>query len=90
MTIDGTELLTEESATAEDTLLALFLYDANENGETDEDPVAIFGVIPFLNGTDIHVPAGDPQSVTLNFNDRIIRTRNWSTGLDGPIIVVYR
>ena len=82
--------MTAESATADDTLLALFLYDANENGETDGDAVAIFGVIPFLNGTDIHIPAGEPESVTLTFNGRTIRTRNWSTGLDGPIIVVFR
>jgi hypothetical protein len=89
LTIDGTELLTPESATAEDTLLALFLYDTNENGETDGEPAEIFGVIPFLNGTDIHIPAGAPQSVTLTFNERVIRTRNWSTGLDGPIIAVF-
>lgn len=89
LTIDGTELLTAESATVEDTLLALFLYDVNENGETDGDPAAIFGVIPFLNGTDIHIPAEEPQSVTLIFNERVIRTRNWSTGLDGPIIAVF-
>ncbi|MDP6942964.1 MAG: hypothetical protein QF464_02345, partial [Myxococcota bacterium] len=90
LTLGETELLTDESATADDTLLALFLYDANENGETDGTPSAIFGLIPFLNGTDIHIPAGEPQSVTLTYNERVIRMRNWSTGLDGPIVVVFR
>jgi len=90
LTIDGTELLTTETATAQDTLIALFLYDANENGESDVEPAALFGVIPFLNGMDIHIPAGAPQTVTLNFNQRILKIRNWSTGLDGPIIAVFR
>lgn len=90
LTFGETELLTTESATADDTLLALFLFDANENGESDWSPAVTFGFIPFLNGTDVHIPAGEAESVAFTFNGRVIKTRNWSTGLDGPIIVVFR
>ena len=90
LTNNGFELLTADSAKPEDTLLALFLYDVNENGETDGEPAALFSVLPFLNGLDVHIPSGDPESVPLVFNGRALNIRNWSTALDGPVIAVFR
>lgn len=54
--VDGNETLTEETAAAEDTTIAVFLFDGNENLESELTVVGLFATFPFLAGLDIALP----------------------------------
>jgi pimeloyl-ACP methyl ester carboxylesterase len=58
MMVDGHEVLTPETAAAEDTTIALFLFDENENLESELTVVGLFAAFPFLSGLDVALPEG--------------------------------
>ena len=50
--VDGQTITTEEMASAGATTIASFYYDANDNGESDAEPAALFKSFTFLAGYD--------------------------------------
>ncbi|MFH2009201.1 MAG: alpha/beta fold hydrolase [bacterium] len=89
LTVNGVELATEELAQPEDTTIAMFLYDDNENGMSDEAPIPIFNSIAFLNGMDLFFQAVTPDSITVDYNGRRLNVPNWPSASDGVIITVF-
>ena len=67
LTVDGHETLTDETAAPEDTTIAVFLFDDNENLESDLTVVGLFATFPFLAGLDVALPAGP---IRIELDDR--------------------
>jgi len=89
ITINGIELLTEDTAAVEDTTIALFVYDVDADGETDATPDPTFEGFPFLAGYDVHLPAGDDQTIEVVYNDRTLRARALRPGEEGVTVSVF-
>jgi pimeloyl-ACP methyl ester carboxylesterase len=89
LTVNGVEMATELVASAEETLIALFLFDENGNGETDGTRVELFNALPFLEGLDYYLQADEPETIEIIRNGRILRARNWPSETDGGLIVVF-
>jgi hypothetical protein len=89
--LDGEEqLATEDVADPENTTIALFMYDDNENSSSDFEIIEDFSSFPFLNGLDVYFdtePAG--ASSTINYNDRTLSTPHWNTAEDGVSILIF-
>lgn len=88
LTLDGLELSREETTDASNTTIALFLYDANGNGETDDTIVDAFASFPFFAGVDIRL-AGDRGTSELAWNDRLLRFPRLPADEEGAIVVVF-
>ncbi|MBM76216.1 MAG: hypothetical protein CMK59_12505 [Proteobacteria bacterium] len=66
--IESEEVITESRASADQTLIALFHYDNNEDLMADEDP-ALFEFFPFLNAMDQPLLSSGPP-VEISFNGK--------------------
>lgn len=89
MRANGTELSTPEFASEENTTIAFFLYDGNNDGQTNGNAVGLFGNFPFLSGIDVFFPAAQPESIELTFAGRTMRVRNWPSAAEGVTIAVF-
>ncbi|MEE2643415.1 MAG: alpha/beta fold hydrolase, partial [Myxococcota bacterium] len=88
LTLDGQELLTEASASAENTSIALFVFDIDRDDEPGGTS-AIFDMFPFLAAIDLPITASEGEFMTLDFNGRrLILPR--SPGDEGILIAVYQ
>ena len=69
LTLNGQELLNEETASAENTSIALFVFDIDGDNETGgRSP--LFEMFPFLAAIDQPLPVSDTQPIELNYNGR--------------------
>ncbi|MCL4233362.1 MAG: alpha/beta fold hydrolase [Deltaproteobacteria bacterium] len=88
--VDGYELSTEEITPAERTAIAIFYFDANDNGETDAEPAGgLFSGFPFLAGFDLFVDTETDRAIEMEFNGRTMAVRNWPSASDGASIAVF-
>ncbi len=88
--VDGYELSTEEITPAERTAIAIFYFDADDNGETDAEPAGgLFSGFPFLAGFDLFVGTETERAVEMEFNGRTMAVRNWPSASDGASIAVF-
>ena len=69
--------------------LAIFLYDSNNNKISDVTSVPLFDVVQSLKGADFYFPTLLPESITFEFNGRILRTRNWPSSTEGVSVALY-
>jgi len=87
LTLDGVELLTEASASAENTSIALFLFDIDNDGQPGgQSP--LFDMFPFLAAIDVPMPVEDGEFMTLNFNGRILHMPK-APGSEGILVAVF-
>ena len=86
--VAGIEVLTDENAGRSDSIVGLFMYDDNTNGESELG--ALFSA-PFIVGTDVFMNASEPAWIELEWNDptngsgnTTMRIPNWpsSTALN--------
>jgi hypothetical protein len=87
LTLDGRELLTEQSASAANTSIALFLFDIDNDNEPGGQSV-LFDMFPFLAAVDVPMEAVDDEFMTLNFNGRILHLPK-APGSTGILIAVF-
>jgi hypothetical protein len=87
--IDGNILSTNTFCSADNTTIALFAYDANSNDVTNMTQIAAFSLFPFLNGADIFFQTASPASVTIEFNGRVQKLRNWKSNTEGVGVAVF-
>ena len=87
LTLDGQELLTEASASAENTSIALFVFDVDRDDEPGGSS-SIFDMFPFLSAIDLPIPAVEGEFITLDFNGRVLRLPR-SPSDEGILIAVY-
>lgn len=89
--VDGVEILTDENAGMTDRVIGMFMYDANENGETDLG--AVFGPSSFLVGTDVFMDASEPRFMAIEWTNEEGRTTtlkvpNWPSDQNLTSIVL--
>ena len=85
---DGRELLTEENASADQTTIALFIFDIDGDGKAGGRS-ALFDTFPFLTAVDIPLAAMPRTSFTLDFNGRQL-TLPRDPASTGPLIAIFR
>jgi hypothetical protein len=86
--VNGIPLATEQHAAPEKTAISFFLYDGNDNQQSDLTPVGIFGKFPFLSGVDVFLNPDDPAplEVRLNGKKQMVRKIRSSEGVQ---VVVF-
>jgi hypothetical protein len=77
--VDGEEVLNDTNAPRNGSIVGLFLYDANENGESDLG--AVFSG-SFLMGTDVFVDASEPRWIEIEWTNEeghttMLKVPNW-------------
>ncbi len=87
--VNGVEVATDVFASADQTTVALFFYDANGNQQSDYTPIAIFGSIPFLSGVDAYFPADASASNEVVYNGRTLFAPSWPSNSAGVSLVVF-
>ena len=87
LTLNGEEILNEETASADNTTIAFFVYDIdNDNQREGRSPV--FDMFPFLTAFDYPIPAEDNIGLEINFNGRLITVPR-SASNDGILVAVF-
>ena len=85
LTVAGTEILTEDTAAAEDTTIAIFLFDDDEDLESDLTVPPLLATFPFLSGLDVALPTG-PVTLRLDERELVVRAQ---PATDGATIAVF-
>ena len=86
--INNEVISTETLASAEQSIIAMFLYD-NNDGVTTYQPDNTFAAFPFLNGADVFFQTATPETITMEFNNRVIKMRNWKSKNEGVSVAVF-
>ncbi|MCS6990624.1 MAG: alpha/beta fold hydrolase [Chitinophagales bacterium] len=88
--VANTTLSTPEITPASATVIATFLYDDNNNQETDlTKPLAFLFVTQFLTARDMYFQTATPQPITLSFNGRKLVVRNRKSASEGIVVAVF-
>lgn len=87
--VDGEEISTEDFAAADQTSIAFFLFDENDNQQSDFVPFGLFGSFPFLSSVDMYFPAQNATYIECEFNGRKQFVRNWKSSSEGIAIAVF-
>ncbi len=86
--IDGEELATPELASAEDTTIALFVYDEGKD-RADGAEVGLFSAFPFLSAVDRFLDASLEAPIDVSLNGRRLAVPRWPSATEGATIVVF-
>lgn len=89
LTVNGQLLSTPELTDAEQSIIAMFLYDRGD-GVSSYNPDPAFAGFPFLSGVDAYFPTAVPETIAMEFNGSRINMRNWRSGSDGVSVAVFR
>lgn len=87
LTVNGSELLTAEVAPESKTLIALFAFDGNSNGQSDLTAISGF-VTPFLNGIDISLPTSDSSPIELVYDGFTLHVPRWKSDTEGDSLIM--
>lgn len=87
--VNGAELSTAEFASESNSSIAFFLYDGNDNQQTDLSAQGIFANFPFLSGVDMFFQASTPESIKCELNGRELYVRNKKSDSEGIVIAVF-
>lgn len=90
-TVDGNTLSIPEFTAPENSTIAMFFYDGNNNQETDlTDIGGTWSLVPtFLAAVDVYTPTIPAGSVTLNLNGRTITIPNLKSESEGVIVAQF-
>lgn len=86
--VNNTNLAISPFADASKTAIAYFMYDDGDN-TSEVTPVGLFGQFPFLNGVDMFFATTPAQTISLQFNGRMLNVPNLKSGTDGVIVAVF-
>ena len=87
VTLDGEELLDEEVASADDTAIALFVFDIDRDGARGSSS-ALFEMFPFLSAVDFPLAPAANENLTLEFNGRKLRLPR-APASEGILVAVF-
>lgn len=88
LTINGENVATEEVAAADDTTIALFVYDAGADA-MDGGSIATFDGFPFLAGLDRFFAPAPSATLDVTFNGVSLGVPRHASGTDGATIIVF-
>ncbi len=88
--VDGYELTTPETTPVEQTVIAIFYFDANRNGTTDgPDQGGRIRAGSFFQIFDLRIDTTQERNVPVEFNGRMNAVRNWKSDSQGVTIAVF-
>lgn len=85
LTVDGVEIVTDETAAPEDTTIAFFLFDDGKDLESSLSTVGLFESFPFLAGLDLVLGA---ESISIALDGRELNVLG-RPGTDGAVVAVF-
>ena len=88
LTVNGFEVLNDETASPSNTTIALFLYDQDDDGESSLEPNELFASFPFLAGMDMAIDA-NAGVIPIKLNDRVLNVPALPSDSDGVTVVVF-
>lgn len=86
--IDGASVLTEALAPADETLIALFVYDQRGDGQPGATN-PLFEQFPFLQMLDLPLAADPAAAVEVSLGAQTLRIPRWPADPEGAIIAVF-
>ena len=89
LSINETELSAEAWAKPSSSNIAWFLYDANNNRESDFTAIPTFAMMPFLMGVDVFFPTKPIATQTATFNDQHLYFLNRKSETEGIVVLVF-
>lgn len=87
--INGVELSTAEWASPSSSNIAWFLYDANNNRESDFTSIPTFAMAPFLMGVDVFFSTKSVQTQVAEFNGKSLYFLNRKSDSEGIVVLVF-
>lgn len=87
--VDNNILSTPQFAPATETAIAFFLYDSNNNSQTDNSSIFTFGLTPFLAGVDMFFHTEPRYAIHLEFNGRSMYVPSIKSQTDGIVVAVF-
>ncbi len=88
--VDNVVLSTAAITPASNTIIAIFLYDANNNQTSDYTVPGLFTLLnTFLTARDMYFQTSSPYAVPLRFNGRTLHVPNLKSQTDGVIVAVF-
>jgi len=90
LVIDNNVLSTQAITPASSTTIAMFLYDDNNNQQTDLTKPFLFSILnSFLTARDVYFQTAAPYAIPLRFNGRTLHVRNLKSASDGVVVAVF-
>lgn len=90
LTVDNNVLSTSAITPASNTVIAMFLYDDNNNQTTDLSEPFLFTLLTqFLTARDVYFQTTTPASIPLRFNGRELFVPNLKSQSEGIIVTVF-
>ncbi len=91
LSVDGNVLSTPEFTAPENSTIAMFYYDGNDNQTSDlTDIGGSWALVPtFLAAVDMYIPTSSPSSVTIDLNGKTITVPNLKSETDGVIVAQF-
>lgn len=86
---DGFDLSSVAFASAQQSTIAYFLYDDNNNQLSENTPIGLFASFPFLEGADRYLPTQPKKTIHLEFNGRKLHVPNLSSKSEGIQVAVF-
>jgi len=87
--VNDVELSTAEFASADQTTIALFLYDDGDKKSGLTSTNALLKAQPFLNAVDFFIDPQLADNSTIVFNNNTLNIPNWPSGSNGVSVVVF-
>lgn len=88
--VDNVILSTSTITPASNTIIAMFLFDGNNNQQSDYTVPGLFGILPtFLTARDMYFQTSFAYAVPLRFNGRTLHVPNLKSQSDGVIVAVF-
>ncbi len=88
--VDNTVLSTTQITPASATVIAMFLYDDNNNQQTDlTKPLTFSFLNQFLTARDMYFQASSAYAIPLRFNGRTLHVPNLKSQSEGVIVAVF-
>ncbi len=88
--VNNVELSTAAITPASKTVIAMFLYDDNNNQQTDLSQPFLFSIVSqFLTARDMFFSTSPASAIPLRFNGRTLHVPNLKSNSEGVIVAVF-
>lgn len=90
LAVQGTTFSTPDYTPASQTVIALFLFDSNNNQSSDFFVPLPFNLLnQFMSARDYYLPTQPPASIPLFFNGRWLMIPNYPSDTEGILVAVF-
>ena len=87
--VNGYNYAINKFASIDKTTIALFLFDENQNSQSDYTTLPVLDLFPFLKGGDQYFQTETPATILFEFNGRKLPIYNWKSKSEGVSVAVF-